>query len=128
MECGNDGDQSNLDALCIWYEVLLDSNKKVIQSELKGIIVSSHGFHPCQTYLRGQDKRDSRCLDRPIKVVRGAGLLITLAQTQRNTFTVVSTLIRFTKNSARHHYTIKSRQKEVWNTREGAEQLGVSYI
>lgn len=44
LELEYDSDQTYLGALCIWYEVVWDSNKKEIQFELKDIIVSSHGF------------------------------------------------------------------------------------
>ncbi len=33
------------------YQVVWHSGEENIQSELKDITVSSHGFHPCETYI-----------------------------------------------------------------------------
>lgn len=46
-----DGEEANVGALCIWYEVEWDLVKKEFKSEIKDISVSTHGFHPCETYV-----------------------------------------------------------------------------
>ena len=72
LEWEYDGDQKNVGALCIWYQVVWDSDEKNIQSELKDITVSSHGFHPCETYVCSFppptiDPKNSRlCLSRDV--------------------------------------------------------------